>query len=313
MQQDQNQQTSENVSPTSLETASFPRVGQEAGWLLPTLLMTDLKLTGRWDYWFTCMETGALPNTLLPPIDFDGMPHKETLKMLTTALDAIPGHGRGSYQGWSTSSYFEFFTQWLLFGLGHKGNATPPEEPLGCHGATERLTKTFDLALLMKHPHDYFGDLLAECAYGRQNQFFPTPHPLCEMMTRITFPEGDNRARTVCDPCTGTGRLLLHASNHSMRLFGMDIDPLLCQIALVNGYLFAPWLVRPLPFLDGGYDDPKTSSRISDSIAATAPPHIAVRLEDTEPDTENQWKFEPIKIRKKKGGSDGEVRQGTLF
>jgi hypothetical protein len=80
--------------------------------------------------------------------------------------------------------------------------------------------------------------------------------------------------------------------------------------------------VRPLPFLDGSYDNPETSAKISDSIAATASPHIAARLEGTEPDTENQWKFEPIKLRRKRKGkndSEGEnedgneVQQGTLF
>ena len=28
----------------------------------------------------------------------------------------------------------------------------------------------------------------------------------------------------------------------------MEIDPLLCEATLVNGYLFAPWIVRPCPF-----------------------------------------------------------------
>jgi hypothetical protein len=310
----------ENQTPNAdhaTETASLPLVpvaGQDAGWLLPTLLRTDLEETGRWDYWFTCREAGTLPEAPLPTACFLNTPHEKTFKMLTASLDAIPGHGKDSHLGWSSSTYFRFFTEWLLFGLGQKGSESPPADPLGCKGASDRLLEVFDLPLLLHHPYDYMGDLLAECAYGRHNSFYPTPHPICEFMVRMLMLEGDNRAKTVCDPCTGTGRLLLHASNYSMRLFGMDIDQLMCQIALVNGYFFAPWLVRPLPFLDGGYDDPETSVCISDSITATAPPHIAIRLEDTEPDTENQWKFEPIKLRRKKTWDDDqEVRQGKLF
>jgi hypothetical protein len=41
--------------------------------------------------------------------------------------------------------------------------------------------------------------------------------------------------------------MLLHASNYSLRLFGVDIDPLLVKTALVNGALYAPWMVRPFP------------------------------------------------------------------
>jgi hypothetical protein len=299
------------------ETVSLPRLpvaGKDAGWLLPTLILTDLKETARWDYWFTCMEAGTLPDAPLPPVYFLGTPHKDTLKMLTDSLDAISGHGKDSHLGWSSSTYFRFFTEWLLFGLGQKGSETPPADPMGCTGASDRLLEVFDLPLLLKHPYDYIGDLLSECAYGRHNSFYPTPHPVCEFMVRMLMLGEDNRTKTVCDPCTGTGRLLLHASNYSMRLFGMDIDQLMCQIALVNGYFFAPWLVRPLPFLDSGYDNPETSKSISDSITASAPAHIADRLVDTEPDTENQWRFEPIKLRRKKTSNDNqEVRQGKLF
>jgi N-6 DNA Methylase len=317
-----------NASPRDIHEVTpaivqLPERGKDFGWQLPDLLLLDDKFTGRWDYWFNAMVTKQLPSDLLPPVDFDTTPHQDTMKMLTATLDSISGHGRGSHRGWSSSTYFDYFSQWLLFGLGHGGherNGEPPKEPLGCNGASARLLKVFDLEMLLRHPYDYFGDILAECAYGKHNSFYPTPHHVCELMVKVIMPEGEDlRTKTVCDPCTGTGRLLLHASNHSMRLFGMDIDPLLCRLALVNGYLYSPWLVRPLPFLDGGYDDPEISASISNSITASAPPHIAAKLEGTEPDTENQWQFEPIKIRRKKGSGGegdaetGEIRQGKLF
>ncbi len=100
-------------------------------------------------------------------------------------------------------------------------------------------------------PHDYFGDLLCESSYGKQQGFYPTPHHICEFMTQMVCDEKlDIRTETVLDPCVGTGRMLLHASNHSLRLFGMDIDSTLCKATLVNGYCYAPWMVRPIPWLD---------------------------------------------------------------
>lgn len=56
----------------------------------------------------------------------------------------------------------------------------------------------------------------------------------------------DPRTLKVCDPCVGTGRMLLHASNYSMRLYGQDVDNMVLTICLINGALYAPWLSFPL-------------------------------------------------------------------
>jgi hypothetical protein len=82
--------------------------------------------------------------------------------------------------------------------------------------------------------------------------FFPTPHPVVELMVRMTMHDAqaegrDPRTLTVCDPCVGSGRTLLHASNFSLALFGQDIDPLAVATCKINGVLYAPWLAFPLP------------------------------------------------------------------
>jgi hypothetical protein len=244
-------------------------------------------------------------------------PEKSVWKMLTTTLDAIPNHGHGGWAGWSSTEYFRFFMEWLLHGFGHQGHRTEPKEPFGCEGACERLERTFDLALLQQHPYDYWGDLLAENLYGKRQGFFPTPHPVAELIAQMTIGmgDGDTRALTVMDPCVGTGRLLLHASNFSLRLYGQDIDPTLCLATLVNGYIFAPWLVRPLPYLDYVQYQPERSAEVSEAIMAQAPPHQAEVLADTEHDQEEQWRFEPVKKRRSKLSLDDgeETRQGVLF
>lgn len=57
----------------------------------------------------------------------------------------------------------------------------------------------------------------------------------------------DRRMMTVCDPALGSGRQLLHASNFSVRLYGMDIDRLVVKICLINGAMFVPWMSFPFP------------------------------------------------------------------
>ena len=73
-----------------------------------------------------------------------------------------------------------------------------------------------------------------------------------ELIVRMTHhdisSEGrDPRSFSVCDPAVGSGRMLLHASNFSMNLWGQDIDPLAVAMCQINGALYVPWLSFPLP------------------------------------------------------------------
>ena len=282
------------------------------GFLLPTLFDTDTRLHGRWDYLAEAWETGVLPTAPLPRIAFLPTPDKATRHMLTGCLDVIPRHG-GGWQGWSGAENFRFFLEWILYGLHHGGQKEPPREPAGGEGASDRLHRVLDLALWQSNPHDYLGDLLAENAYGKRQGFFATPHTIAHLMTcMMTDKDADTRVLTVCDPCVGTGRLLLHASNYSMRLYGQDIDALMCLATLVNGYLFAPWLVRPLPFLDDAHYAPGGSATMSEAMTVQAPPHIAAVLTGSEHDTAEQWRFEPIKKRRKSSVPEPALRQGAF-
>ena len=119
--------------------------------------------------------------------------------------------------------------------------------------------------------------------------------PVARMMAAMTVGGEDARTKSVCDPCVGTGRLLLAASNHSYRLYGCDLNPTVIKATLVNGYLYAPWLVRPFPFLDPHNCDPATSQTVSDSIIQQACPE---QLTLTEHDFDTQGRFEPIKKRR---------------
>ena len=288
------------------------------GWLLPYLVQWDELTWKRWDYWGEMMHAGELIAKPIPLIDLiDKHQGAAARKNLETCLNAVPGYGE--WQGWGSWEYLDYFLNWLLFGFGYKGQPELPAEPRGCTGASMRLYQIFDLSLLMLYPYDYWGEIMAENRFGRGAGFYPTPEPVVNLMVGMLFCEQkDHRAETVMDPCVGTGRMLLHASNYSLRLYGMDINESVIKAALVNGYCYAPWLVKPFPFLDAELVDGSASAKMSDLMtgAMAERPDVAAYLDNTEHDESNQWKFEPIKKRRKKGTSsdkEPEVLQGLLF
>ena len=260
------------------------------GWLLPYLLLAEDSLWGRWNHWHEMMLAGRIIGSI-PPIDWESGPAAR--RMLEASLNSITTHG--SWQGWGSWQVFDYFMDWLLYGFGHRGQPSLPAEPADFAGASERLYQVFNLETLLAWPHDYLGEILAENRHGQHLGFYPTPMEVARMMAAMTVGGEDARSKSVCDPCVGTGRLLLAASNHSYRLYGSDINPTVIKATLVNGYLYAPWLVRPFPFLDPHNCNPAASQTVSDSIIQQACPE---QLELTEHDADEQCRFEPIKKRR---------------
>jgi hypothetical protein len=241
------------------------------GWLLPYLLEADIFLWQRWQHWY---ET-ALAREVVAPIPMIQWQKDEAgFKMLDRSLSAITKYG--DWRGWNSWAAFDFFMDWLLFGFAHKGQPQLPEEKEEYRGASARLYQVFNLETLLAYPYDYFGDILAENHHGRHLGFFPTPMEVCQLMVQMNMGDDDARLKSVSDPCVGTGRMLLSASNYSYRLYGSDINPTVIKATLVNGYLYAPWLVRPFAFLE------TAQSPVADEDAA------------------NERKFEPIKQRRAK-------------
>jgi hypothetical protein len=278
------------------------------GFLLPYLFEVDARVFGRWEYWTEAMGCQSVPGRPIPPVDWLGSPHARTRKMLETALDAVPKHGSWrSMGGWE---YFRYLLQWMLWGFGHPGYGEPTEPP-GCEGASLRLYQVLNLGPWMLWPFDYLGELLAENAYGKTRGFFPTPMHICLMMASMLMGSSgaDLRLEAVCDPAVGTGRLLLAASGYSLRLYGCDIDQTMCMATLVNGYLFAPWMAKPFPFLDAADLDPGRAEAVSDQAGSQEPPNAEVLAGDAGRDVGEVSHFLPIRKR----GRRGEDAQGTLF
>ena len=215
------------------------------GWLLPILLEIESRCWGRWEHWMCTAEAGKVLDEPIPRIAFCGTGNPHVRRMHEKSLDCIANYG--GWQGWDSWRLFDYYLDWLLYGFGDPRQPKPPEEP--SPGAFSRLWQVFCLEAMIAWPTDMFGDLMAENRHGRGAGFFPTPEPVVEMMVHMTMGNGDCRLKTVMDPCVGTGRMILHASNYSYRLYAQDINPTVIKACLVNAYCFAPWLVRPFPFL----------------------------------------------------------------
>lgn len=239
----------EHGRPPAIDPDGTPWLIQ--GWLLyyvqrahqcPSVAIPD-----RWGYYFEILETHALPERPIPRIDFPTIPRGKGLEQLEAALEILFRH-RGS---WSS---MRLLVEWLGFGLGVHHD--PPELD---DAIQEELYRTFDLGPLLLEPADYLGALISRRRGNSKawnpTAFFPTPHSVVEamvaiLMTDVSRAHKDPRLASVCDPCVGTGRMLLHASNHSLVLHGCDIDPLVLLVTRINGALYAPWLAFGLPGLD---------------------------------------------------------------
>jgi hypothetical protein len=219
----------------------------EHGWLIPYLIKLDDLLWGRWEYWCEAMLLGRLPDRPIPQIEFStpnaSLGEAPGHKHLQYCLDLVMNQ-RDSWQSWGNWIAFDYLMDWLLYGFGHRDQPELPREPSS--GASMRLYQGFDLGMLMAYPYDYWGDLLAINRHGQSRGFYPTPHEVVKLMVEMAMIEKPDQE--VNDCALGTGRMLLHASNYSVRLSGNDVDLTVLKAALINGYCYAPWLVRPFPF-----------------------------------------------------------------
>lgn len=236
-----------------LANGRFPRIGDSIapwhyrGWLLYHVQLADFHpdMPGRWRHLLHILEAGHLLDEPVPRIEFVHSQLDAGQKMLERCIRLI------QQQDYSWTA-LQQLVDWLAWGLAVSSRMPPLREE-----THEALYRTFDLEPLLRHPHDYLGAMLAERHAGgwNPNAFYPTPHHIVEFMVRLTLEEQgcdaetgrDKRLSTVMDPCVGTGRMLLHASNYSYCLYGIDKDALVAMITRINGALYAPWLSFPLP------------------------------------------------------------------
>lgn len=196
----------------------------------------------RWSYYFRQIDAGCITDEEIPQIEFFGATTSAAapgLKMLEKTIADI------EYLA-SSWNIFGDFVDWFAFALGVSSQKSRFNDKV-----QEHLYRNFDASKLLIAPADYLGYLYSESKVNRHNKtgFYPTPSSIVECMVRMVFPDMSNVSKfdTVNDCCVGTGRMLLHASNYSLRLSGQDIDPICVKICLINSALYAPWMAFPFP------------------------------------------------------------------
>jgi hypothetical protein len=213
---------------------------QYRGWLLYYRLLAEVHpaVGRRWDYWCRTTTTGKLLEEPIPQISFSAICDKQVMKDLDAWVHLVDRYS----SGWAA---VDKLLDWFLWGFGYSD-----KEPQLPHELNESLYRQVNLGPMLFHPHDYLGEwIMMQKGRWNPNAFYPTPHSIVEFMVKITMTEEkrDRRNQKVIDPAVGSGRMLMHASNYSLRLYGIDIDPTLVKVTLVNGALYVPWILRPFP------------------------------------------------------------------
>lgn len=207
------------------------------GWLLPYVQGAPCEAGARWRWYLDVGSEKHCPAEIaIPRLHFSDAPSATGIKQIEKAVEILD-YKEGAWNG------MRLFVDWLAYAL----NVDKERAKLDAKN-DEALYRQFNLEPLLREPHDYLGAVIAERKGSGWNPFafYPTPHCICEMMTLMQC-AGTRPEHTVNDPAVGTARLLLHASNYSLRLYGTDIDAMMVKAAKINGALYAPWLSFPLP------------------------------------------------------------------
>lgn len=196
----------------------------------------------RWGYLLDTFAHGTLPAAAIPPIDFKNC-HDPEVREGWNLVQKWVNIVERSGGGWSALTNL---LRWIGFSLGVHDQL--PEMKESVH---EQLYREVNFRPLLVHASDYWGTLITERFGGGPNAFFPTPQVVCNMKAQMVFHDlvqsGDARGARTLDPCVGTGRMLLAASNYTLNLSGMDIDETVLLACRVNCALYVPSALVPIP------------------------------------------------------------------
>lgn len=106
----------------------------------------------------------------------------------------------------------------------------------------DSIAKAFGVLIdaMERTRHDILGDLFhGSITYGEAGQFL-TPEPICKMMAAMSVENaGEEEAsgkKSICDPCCGSGRMLLAVADLQphWEFVGQDVDLRCVRITAIN-------------------------------------------------------------------------------
>jgi hypothetical protein len=167
--------------------------------------------------------------------------HQETPELFKTLENTA------RVSGVSRGQAFEDFLHMSVCALA---GGTMEEQYLGVvakHTVGEKGSRGCDLiakmfaqlvTLMEETRKDILGDLFqGAITYGNAGQFY-TPEPITELIVRLTVGDlaNDSQPKTVCDPCCGSGRMLMAAAEKQPRwtFVGQDIDLRCVRMTAIN-------------------------------------------------------------------------------
>jgi len=200
------------------------------GWL--RIKLCDL--SERWRWWSFALLRDKVPVTPIPKISF-AENFNESAEPYKVIKRCVNPYDRDS---------FHKLLDWLLYCFG---DSSVKELSFD----TKHLEANFKLEPFFEEPGDWAGHFYETqiiSKSGREKSgFFSTPMSICNLIVSISQPKLTD---TVHEPCVGTGRMLLAASNYSINLSGQDINPDLVKICKINAWLYMPSLIFPIKLME---------------------------------------------------------------
>jgi len=224
---------------------------KDRGWFQNQLWPIEGVINGRWPYWLAILLNGTigdLPDWAIPQIKFingHSLLRENLTKQMNEMIGTIEEAKKHIFniieRCLRRGGYLQMIFDWWLWGFG---SAMVKERPRIDEETAIILYTQMELHRLIGNPADWGSIIGLEFIGSKKSSgWFPTPQHVAHMMTKMVIGDGDNRVKSICDPCVGAGVFLLEASNYSLNLFGIDIDPLMCSMCEFAGWLFMPWLV----------------------------------------------------------------------
>lgn len=207
----------------------------ERGFLVPSLILLDEYGTKRWTWWLPYVANNQVPDTPIPQINWNEHHFKK---------DNIVKQLQKCVKQCNLDEFLDF----ILYGMGEGDSLSWVNTPHSIILSWEKILHEIFPEMMLK-PYPYFSNFIEqEMGQSRRsgNAFYSTPIHMSEAMSRMTFDGIGDITKSVLDPCCGTGNLLLTASNYSINLYGQDINATVLKGCKIHGYMYVPWLVKPL-------------------------------------------------------------------